>query len=745
MATVAIDPWAHVPRMAKVPEAPNRLTPARERGQLKRLRRKQRRSRAKAKKGCASTELRPQNAIVPLGGGQAAFLREMEERSRSAQEQSEAPPAAAPNPFIPAAALSQRPATPELQEMLEEFQGLDDESRAEIEAEMHEVRRLSEELVELPEWDASQIDEQLQAEQAEAWSRQAAAEEELRDEYGRPVSGERPSSKEGLKWYKVKRPLASPNATNVDMVKSSGRNSQGLSWVEFSEGRAPESSRLHSRERQQERQRATELESSWHTIPIGPAVTGGGHASEWTGPCSVPPLALPMMSQIGRTRVADTIRQPFKGQTISREARTPRTANWQAAMLSQYELALRDGPARACTAKEAPGVPALNSRPVALGAYHDRFWAGPSVSGREKQTEVSMRRAKAVSAGRKEWSNMNRPPPVERKKQTAKLEPILSDADANDEAIPRFESCSVWADIPEHLDEHKLTEIFSQCGDVLQATTGNDPMRSGACCFVTFAEPEAVPKALSSDTRLKETPTSLVIHPKEVVVSKLRPQGILGNIFPTALSKAKIGFSKMDTEALQSAGLIVEVVEAVGLPAMDLCGLSDPYCDIKLGDLHRKTAVCKHTKDPKWKQQFALPVPLDKVDTAELVIDVVDEDVGDDDDFMGRIIVKVADLKPEWSDRWYVLDDQEVGWASESYERPQDYDADMENDDAPKVRHHSGSQYRTELSRTRCHCVLNPSWVPVGVLVLSACSAELAGTAGGTGVRPFRQADLFQT
>ena len=43
---------------------------------------------------CASTELRPQNAIVPLGGGQAAFLREMEERSRSAQELSEAPPAA---------------------------------------------------------------------------------------------------------------------------------------------------------------------------------------------------------------------------------------------------------------------------------------------------------------------------------------------------------------------------------------------------------------------------------------------------------------------------------------------------------------------------------------------------------------------------------------------------------------------------------------------------------------------------
>ena len=46
-------------------------------------------------------------------------------------------------------------------------------------------------------------------------------------------------------------------------------------------------------------------------------------------------------------------------------------------------------------------------------------------------------------------------------------------------------------------------------------------------------------------------------------MSKLQPQTILGKIFAAALVKAKTGFSKMDTEALQSAGLIIEVVEAV--------------------------------------------------------------------------------------------------------------------------------------------------------------------------------------
>ena len=83
--------------------------------------------------------------------------------------------------------------------------------------------------------------------------------------------------------------------------------------------------------------------------------------------------------------MSETIRDVFKGDTIQEDARTPRTSGWQPAQLSQIEVALRDGPARACTAKVAPGVPALNNRPVALGAYVDRFWAGPALAGLDKQ------------------------------------------------------------------------------------------------------------------------------------------------------------------------------------------------------------------------------------------------------------------------------------------------------------------------------------------------------------------------
>ena len=37
------------------------------------------------------------------------------------------------------------------------------------------------------------------------------------------------------------------------------------------------------------------------------------------------------------------------------------------------------------------------------------------------------------------------------------------------------------------------------------------------------------------------------------------------------------------TERIDHAGILVEVVEAVDLPAMDMCGLSDPFLTITLG------------------------------------------------------------------------------------------------------------------------------------------------------------------
>ena len=41
--------------------------------------------------------------------------------------------------------------------------------------------------------------------------------------------------------------------------------------------------------------------------------------------------------------------------------------------------------------------------------------------------------------------------------------------------------------------------------------------------------------------------------------------------------------AKGATERIDHAGILVEVVEAVDLPAMDMCGLSDPFLTITLG------------------------------------------------------------------------------------------------------------------------------------------------------------------
>lgn len=46
---------------------------------------------------------------------------------------------------------------------------------------------------------------------------------------------------------------------------------------------------------------------------------------EWLGPCSVPPLAMPEPSLIGVTKVKDTVKGVFKGDTLRVDQRTPRT------------------------------------------------------------------------------------------------------------------------------------------------------------------------------------------------------------------------------------------------------------------------------------------------------------------------------------------------------------------------------------------------------------------------------------
>jgi hypothetical protein len=41
---------------------------------------------------------------------------------------------------------------------------------------------------------------------------------------------------------------------------------------------------------------------------------------------------------------------------------------------------------------------------------------------------------------------------------------------------------------------------------------------------------------------------------------------------------------------------------------------------------------------------------------AEMIIDIFDDDVGMDDEFMGRVRLKLSDMKTEWTDQWYEID-----------------------------------------------------------------------------------------
>lgn len=767
-----------VPKMAAIPDAPNRAAPTKARKQVKAYKRRQRKRR---KNSGVRTHEKPQNPLIPKGAGCSAFLgaaaRNAAQLELAEQEQR------ANNPYVPSAAYSavssaswanqsvelsqdldsiaghlgpqeraeleaqmaeiqqlsmhvdHRPhspdeallheqfgslaehltdeekaelqaelaevrqlsasvsqrqvriATPDAEQLFDKYEHLAEhlgaESRRDLEAEIAVVKQLSQELSEqeLPSGWGSQIQEQRSqtapspgslstggaTSQGARRSKRRTSSSLTRSQFGSKTDPDRPSSRDSMKNYLIKRPLASPNAVNNDLLRKKGKGSLGVGWEEFKKYERPASvTDLHSIERQLERRRKAELSALWadRTVP------------EWDGPCSVPPLALPERSLIGITRVAETVRDVFKGDTIQEEARTPRTAGWEPAKLSQYELAMKDGPARACTAKVGPGVPALNHRPVALGAYVDRFWAGPALAGLDKHVEVSTRREQARKEGRKSWSDKNRPPPVVVKKRESNSPKSPTDKDPK---VELFRACTAYVSgVPaDYAENEALQHIFAGVGRFLTGTCCADSVKedlvhgSGAWGLVTFATPADVELAVEASKKqeLKAGSKSIEVAEMSQTMVKRTPGGL--KVWDDALQKASFEFDQLETKTLEFAGLLLEVVQATGLPSMDLCGLSDPYAVIKINNTKTPeeavcdsytSTVCKSTKEPEWHQDFTLPVPLDVVSDAELIIDLYDEDVGDDDDFMGRVRLNLSDMNAEWTDEWYELDveDKEV-------------------------------------------------------------------------------------
>ncbi|GAA0182912.1 hypothetical protein LIER_30450 [Lithospermum erythrorhizon] len=102
--------------------------------------------------------------------------------------------------------------------------------------------------------------------------------------------------------------------------------------------------------------------------------------------------------------------------------------------------------------------------------------------------------------------------------------------------------------------------------------------------------------------------------------------------------------------------LLVRVIEARNIPAMDPNGFSDPYVKISLGKHKARTKVVKKCLNPSWCEEFLFRVDDLK---EELVVSVLDEDKYFNDDFVGQIKVPVSHVfeavDKSLGTAWYVL------------------------------------------------------------------------------------------
>ena len=102
--------------------------------------------------------------------------------------------------------------------------------------------------------------------------------------------------------------------------------------------------------------------------------------------------------------------------------------------------------------------------------------------------------------------------------------------------------------------------------------------------------------------------------------------------------------------SLGPASIEVRVLRASGLAAADANGFSDPYAKISIGKQYvGQTEVLHKTLDPVWsREQHIEPYLTPELSTfmaqSTIRIEVWDSDVGDDDDFIGGIIVSGEDL-----------------------------------------------------------------------------------------------------
>ncbi|GMT01068.1 hypothetical protein PENTCL1PPCAC_23242, partial [Pristionchus entomophagus] len=165
---------------------------------------------------------------------------------------------------------------------------------------------------------------------------------------------------------------------------------------------------------------------------------------------------------------------------------------------------------------------------------------------------------------------------------------------------------------------------------------------------------------LSGLPRDKAIRQEVILGPKsslDIIVSVpagLTNSSVLANVAPAYDNR----FSLRNTfSAISEVGeLVVKIIRADNVEAMDLGGKSDPFAILRMGNLRVRTHTHYATLFPEWNRLFVLPV-----EDIHAVIDVslFDEDSTGKADFLGRVSVPLLQING-WERRWFPLKDRKL-------------------------------------------------------------------------------------
>jgi len=183
----------------------------------------------------------------------------------------------------------------------------------------------------------------------------------------------------------------------------------------------------------------------------------------------------------------------------------------------------------------------------------------------------------------------------------------------------------------------KLVEAGANNGGIQDPLIDNSLLGSNVAgaAILTAADSAALAEAI----KVKENFTKFIGDIQEVI------------------TKDYIEFCSVESEqpVKENYVLKLDVLEAKDLKIMDISGSSDPYCIISMDNLEKKTKTIKCNLNPVFDEHFEFPIK--HLETAELQIQLFDEDRIGKHEFMGAVTVKIFLLdKHAKVQNWYKLE-----------------------------------------------------------------------------------------